>query len=80
MGTSKEPTCLYDIWASIVDKYANHTIFRDEYCKYSFTMREFFDKTTQFAAGFQKLGIKKNSKVAFFSENSSNRIKSNIWC
>lgn len=71
MGTSKEPTCLYDIWASIVDKYANYTIFRDEYCKYSYTMREFFDKTTQFAAGFQKLGVKKNSKVAFFSENSS---------
>ena len=54
MGTSKEPTCLYDVWASIVDKYANYTIFRDEYCGYSFTMREFFDKTTQFAAGFQK--------------------------
>lgn len=66
----KENTCLYDVWMSLVNKQGDLPVINDPYNKIAYNFREFTQLITQFAAGFQKLGIKKSSKVAFLSENS----------
>ncbi len=71
LNEAKETESLTDIWHNLADKYPVNMMLNDEYCDLTLTFKEFYEKVTSFAAGLQKLGIKKGHKIAFFSENSA---------
>lgn len=71
LNEAKETESLIDIWRGIAEKYPENLLLNDEYCGLSLTTKEFYNKVISFAAGLQKLGIKKGHKIALFSENSA---------
>ncbi len=71
LNEAKETESLTDIWRNIAEKYPENLLLNDEYCGLSLTTKEFYNKVISFAAGLQKLGIKKDHKIALFSENSA---------
>jgi len=71
LNEAKETESLTDIWRTISEKYPENLLLNDEYCNLSLTTKEFYETVISFAAGLQKLGIKKGQKIAIFSENSA---------
>lgn len=74
LGFISEPkglTSLTDVWYALAEKHPSYPVLNDEYSGFSATIGEFVEKIQTFGAGFQKLGIKKGSKIAMFAENSS---------